>query len=160
MVSLQREKLKVLSPISGEITTWNVEELLMRRPVHLGQVLLQVAETSGAWELELRMPEDRSGYLAEALRDFDKDLKVTYRLATDPGVDHEGRVREVHRIAEVHGEEGNTVMVKVAINKADLDYLRPGADVMAKIHCGRRSMGYVWFHDVINFIHSRVLFKL
>ena len=40
------------------------------------------------------------------------------------------------------------------------DYLRPGADVMAKIYCGRRSLGYVWFHDVINFIHSRVLFKL
>ena len=40
------------------------------------------------------------------------------------------------------------MLVKVAIDKGDLDYLRPGADVMAKIHCGRRSLGYVWFHDV------------
>ena len=160
VVSAQREKLKVLCPISGEITTWNVEELLLRRPVRQGQVLLQVAETAGNWELELRMPEDRAGYLSEALRNMGKDLKVTYRLATDPGVDHEGRVTEVRGIADIHGEEGNTVLVKVAINKEDLDYLRPGADVMAKIHCGKRSLGYVWFHDVINFIHSRVLFKL
>ncbi len=141
VVTLQHEKLKVLCPIAGEITTWNVEELLLRRPVRQGQVLLQVAETTGEWELELRMPEDRAGYLSEARRDMGKDLKVTYRLATDPGVDHEGRVTEVHEIADIRGEEGNTVMVKVAINKADLDYLRPGADVMAKIYCGRRSIG-------------------
>ena len=90
----------MLCPIAGEITTWNVEELLLRRPVRQGQVLLQVAETKGDWELELRLPEDRAGYLAEAQRDFGNDLNVTYRLATDPGVDHEGRVTEVHLIAE------------------------------------------------------------
>lgn len=156
----KRELLKVVSPVAGEITTWDVEQTLKFRPVRQGQVLLDVANTSGDWELELQMPEDKAGYLADAQREFGQDLKVTYRLATDPGVDHEGTVREVHLSAEVHGDEGNTVLVRVAIDKNDLDYLRPGADVMAKIHCGRRSLGYVWFHDVINFIHSRVLFKL
>jgi hypothetical protein len=120
-----------------------------------------VANRSGDWELELQMPEDRAGALAAARNDpnLGPALKVTYRLATAPGVDHEGTVKDVHLAAEVHGEEGNTVLVKVAIDKEGLD-LRPGADVIAKVHCGRRSLGYVWFHDVLAFIQSRILFKL
>ncbi|MBS0260866.1 MAG: hypothetical protein JSS02_02830 [Planctomycetes bacterium] len=35
---------------------------------------------------------------------------------------------------------------------------KPGATVLAKIHCGRRPLGYVWLHDVYDFIKSRVLF--
>ena len=31
----------------------------------------------------------------------------------------------------------------------DLTGLRPGATADAKVHCGRASLGYVWFHDAI-----------
>jgi hypothetical protein len=37
---------------------------------------------------------------------------------------------------------------------------RPGATVVARIHCGRRALGYVWLHEVWEFIQSRVLFRL
>jgi multidrug efflux pump subunit AcrA (membrane-fusion protein) len=160
LLRTKRQKLKVLSPVAGEVTTWNVDEMLQGRPVRQGQVLLRVAETAGDWELELRLAEDQAGYLAEARQHMSPDLQVTYRLATDPGIDHHGTITEVHLVAEPYKEEGNTVLVRVAIDKSDLTYLRPGADVMAKIKCGERSLGYVWFHDVINFIHSRILFKL
>jgi multidrug efflux pump subunit AcrA (membrane-fusion protein) len=164
------EKLKVVAPTDGEMVTWDVDTLLGgERPVQQGQVLMSVAQTNGNWELELRMPEDRAGHLAAAWKELedrnreqgtDDKLAVTYRLATNPGVDHEGRVTKIHEVAEVFGEDGNTVLVKVEIDHTDLDYKRPGADVMAKIHCGYRSMGYVWLHDVIAFIQSRILFKL
>jgi multidrug efflux pump subunit AcrA (membrane-fusion protein) len=157
----KREKLKVLSPTDGEVTTWNVEQLLKLRPVQQGQLLMSVADPAGDWELELRFPEDRAGALATAINKSEGDpLHVTYRLATDPGTSHQGLVKEVHLTAEPDPDEGNTVLVRVAIDKDDLDYRRPGADVMAKVNCGYRSMGYVWFHDVIAFIQSRVLFKL
>lgn len=52
------------------------------------------------------------------------------------------------------------MLVKVAIDKADLSYLKPGATVSAKIYCGRRAVGYVWFHSVIAFIQSHILFRL
>jgi len=159
----KREKLKVLSPIDGEVTTWNVEQLLKLRPVQQGQVLMSVADSSGDWELELQMPEDRVGPLAQARRDIGPNLKVSYILATDPGTTHVGEVKDVHLSAEPDPEEGNTVLVRVAIDKDKLDYHRAGAagaDVKAKVNCGYRSMGYVWFHDVIAFIQSRILFKL
>jgi hypothetical protein len=37
--------------------------------------------------------------------------------------------------------------------------LKVGADVKAKIHCGRAAIGYVWFHDLWEFIQSRILFR-
>jgi hypothetical protein len=72
-----------------------------------------------------------------------------------------GKVKEIGRTAEVHGEEGNTVLVRVAIDKNDLPTEpRPGATVTAKIRVGRASIGYVWFHDLISFVQSKILFKI
>ena len=101
------------------------------------------------------------GFIASAQRDPDlgKELKVTYILATKLGTKYYGTVTEVAQRAEVHGEEGNTVLVKVAIDKADLSDPIAGATVSAKIYCGRRAIGYVWFHSVIAFIQSHILFR-
>lgn len=156
----KRESLDVFSPVDGVVTTWDIEQLLRKRPVRQGQVLATVADTTGQWELELKMPEDRVGHLVEAQREFGSDLAVTYRLATNPGTDYVGRVKSVELSAEVRGDEGNTVLVKVAIDEQDRDHFRPGSEVIAKVHCGKRALGYVWFHDVVDFIHKRVLFKL
>ena len=58
-------------------------------------------------------------------------------------------------------DEGNVVVIKVAINKQDIDpaNLRAGATVTGKVHCGRRSLGYVWFHDLLAFIQAKVFFR-
>jgi hypothetical protein len=89
----------------------------------------------------------------------DDRLKVTYILATDPSTSYEGTVKEIHRSAEVRGDEGNTVLIKVAINKEELSDRRPGATVTAKVYCGYRSLGFVLLHDVAAFIQSRILFR-
>ncbi|MCE9548564.1 MAG: hypothetical protein K8T25_24065, partial [Planctomycetia bacterium] len=64
--------------------------------------------------------------------------------------------------AEVRGDDGNTVLVRVRIDRDSLDpsELRPGATVTGRIYCGRRAIGYVWFHDVIAFIRSKLLFRI
>jgi len=91
-------------------------------------------------------------------------IPVSFILATDPSTEYEGRVKEVHLSAQVRDEEGNTVLIKVEIDKEDLENhgvrLRPGATVNAKVYCGKRSIGFVWFHDLIAFIRSRILFRL
>ena len=59
------------------------------------------------------------------------------------------------------GEEGNVVTIKVQLEKDghDLTDVRPGAGVTAKVNCGTASLGYVWFHDVIAFVQSKILFR-
>jgi hypothetical protein len=136
---------------------------LIQRPVQRGQVLLRVADPGGPWQLELHMPESRMGHIVkrqQALYDeWDDRLEVSYILATEPGTTRYGRVEEIHRSAEVRGDEGNTVLIKVAIDKSELPQLRPGSTVTAKVSCGRRPLGYVLLHDVIAFVQSRILFR-
>jgi multidrug efflux pump subunit AcrA (membrane-fusion protein) len=160
------DELEVHSPIRGQVVTWDVDNRLKRRPVTRGQTLLRVADPDGPWQLELHVPENDMGFIASAQRNPDnepglgKDLKVTYILATQPGTKYYGKVTEVARSAEVRGEEGNTVLVKVAIDKNDLSDPIPGATVTAKVYCGRRPIGYVFFHSVIAYIQARLLFRL
>lgn len=163
----KEKELTVLSPISGDVVTWDVYNRLTNRPVNRGQVLMRIADTSGDWELELHMSEDRMGEIALARQtlqsqDPPQDLTVEYVLATDPGHVRKAKVKEVYVSAEVLPEEGNVVMIKVAVDKNDFDpaQLRPGATVSAKVLCGTRSMGYAWFRDLIAFLQTRVLFYL
>ena len=161
----KKQSLRVKSPIDGVIVTWQVRDRLLLRPVEKGQVLLSVADKSGPWELEVHMPDDRLGHVNRAAAESKKagrDLRVDYVLATDPGTRHTGAVKEIHEQAEVHGEEGNTVLVRVTIDPArhEKEELGAGASVTARIFCGKRSLGYVWFHDVLSFIQTRVLFRL
>jgi multidrug efflux pump subunit AcrA (membrane-fusion protein) len=86
-------------------------------------------------------------------------LEVSYILATAPGTIRYGTVKEIHRSAEVRGDEGNTVLIKVAIDREDLSDPRPGATVTAQVFCGSRPLGYVLLHDVIAFIQGRILFR-
>jgi multidrug efflux pump subunit AcrA (membrane-fusion protein) len=159
-------ELEVRSPINGTVVTWDMEERLKGRFVQKGQVLLRVADVNedAKWQVELHMAEDRMGFIAKAQQDpkLGYNLPVTYILATRPGKKYEGTVTEVGESAEVMGEEGNTVLIKVAIDRNEIpkEDLRPGATVNGKVYCGQRAIGYCWFHDVLAFVQSRILFKL
>jgi hypothetical protein len=161
----KKRDLDVRSPIDGVIVTWQVRDRLVLRPVEKGQVLMSVADKTGPWELEIHMPDDRLGHVnraaAEAKR-AGRDLEVDYIVATDPGTRHRGTVKEIHEQAEVRGEQGNTVLVRVTIDpqRHEKEELGAGASVTARINCGRRPLGYVWFHDVLSFIQSQILFRL
>jgi len=161
LLEKKKKQLTITSPVDGQVTSWDVQNVLLGRSVQVGQQLMTVVEPEGAWELELRMPEDRMGFINQARADLKTDaLPVTYITATDPGSEHEGTVSEVHRSAEVRGEEGNTVLIRVAINKEDVPDRRPGATVTAQVYCGRTSIGYAWFHDLVTFVQSKILFRI
>ena len=155
----KQQELEVKSPINGLVVTWDLRNRLIHRPVQRGQVLLRVADPDGPWQLELHMPENRMGHLVKAQQTLNDQLQVSYIFATEPGTTHDGTVKEVHRSAEVRGDEGNTVLIKVAIDESNLPHLRPGATVTSQVYCGRRPLGYVLLHDVIAFVQSRILFR-
>ena len=54
------------------------------------------------------------------------------------------------------------MLVRVTIDPSrhEKEELGAGASVTARIGCGKRSLGYVWFHDVLAFIQTQVLFRL
>jgi len=161
LLNTKKKQLSVTSPIDGQITTWDVENELFGRSVPIGSKLMTVVDPQGEWEAQLQMPEDRMGYINDACREAKTDaLPVEYITAMDPGATYEGKISEIHRIAEVRGEEGNTVLIRVAINKDDVPNRRNGAVVTGKVYCGRTSLGYAWFHDLVSFVQSKILFRI
>jgi hypothetical protein len=133
----------------------------------LAEVSREKSYDAAREKLQAMLPEVEAAdsALGEQLKNIPLDeppddrLEVSYILATEPGKVRYGTVTEIHRSAEIRGDEGNTVLIKVAIDKSDVPDPRPGATVTAQVYCGRRSLGYVLLHDVIAFIQSRVLFR-
>jgi multidrug resistance efflux pump len=160
----KQKKLEVRSPIDGQVVEWKLHEKLMGRPVSRGQNLMEVADPRGDWELEVRIPEARMGYIAEAMSESTDKLKVDFILATHPADPLEGWVEEIEPSAEVRGDDGNSVLMKVSFDQQSLRATFPdpkiGAGVIAKVHCGRRSIAFVWLHDLVDFIRAKVLFRL
>ena len=48
--------------------------------------------------------------------------------------------------------------VQVAIDEGSLAAARPGMNAQVRIHCGRRSLGYVWLHDAWETVYRWVIF--
>ncbi len=153
----ERDKLVVTSPITGRVLTWDVGHQLLARPVERGDVLVTVADLSADWQLELDVPDDRIGYVLAAQHELQPDLTVRFRLSSEERNEHVGKIAEVCQTANVAQEKASrpkpTILTKVALDTPELvavvgDELRPGVSARAEIACGRRPLGYVWFHDI------------
>ena len=148
------------APISGIVTTWEVEKNLRSRPVATGQVLLSIADTEGDWAIEVDMPEKRMKYLDEAMAKTQEGyLPVDFILMTDPSVTRTGRLMadQVQRRAEVNAEQATSVKLRVIPDSKE-ELTRPGAKVIADVKCGKRSAAFVWFHEVIEWVRANLLF--
>ncbi len=150
----QQRNLTIRSPIDGQAITWNLEQLLAARPVQRGQALLSVANLEGPWMLELHVADDRAGHVLAAREAITPDLEVDFVLPSDPGRTYRGRVIEVAPSTEIDAKQESSVLVTVAFDKSSVPALRPGATAAARIHCGRRSLGYVWLHDLYDYVQS------
>ena len=173
LLKLKKDRLVVYSPIAGQVITWDVEGLLLGRPVQAGQVLLTVAKTGvgedgfvpedADWELDIEMPERRIGHVLAAQARTGA-LPVRYILASAPDREHLGTVAEKNDIQSradvVEREAGPSVRIRVSITKQDLAKmdLRPGMSVTAKVYCGQKPLGYVWLHEVWEWIERKILF--
>lgn len=160
----QQAELLIKSPIGGRVLTWDVDQLLEARPVQRGQNLLRVAKLQddsqgvAPWVLEIRVPDDDVGHVLEARRSSQEPLAVSFVLATDPDTTYHGTVDTIDMSTRTDETEGSTVLVTVNIDKSQLAHLRPGLVAIPKIHCGRRSVGYVWFHNLLDTIKTKLLF--
>jgi multidrug efflux pump subunit AcrA (membrane-fusion protein) len=155
----QHDDLNIVSPIDGEVVSWQVRRALRTRPVNTGEVLMTIVDPDGPWELELRLPERRLRHLSERIsRASDDDpVTVTFVLASDPQTKYHGTVREVHRLAEQDPNEGTIVRVTVDFDRQQIAQLQYGTTATARIECDRHSLGFVLFQDLIETVHAQWL---
>ena len=160
LLKQKQQQMTIVSPGHGQVVTWQVGGRLRRRPVQRGQVLMSVVDPNSPWELELHMPEKRMGHISRFRAKSDQPLRVTFYLKSHPGRTFTGKVVEVEQTAQVNANQENSVLIRVAVERDGLPELRSNTTVVARVHCGRRAIGYVWLHDVLETIRAKVLFWL
>ncbi|MEW4489284.1 biotin/lipoyl-binding protein [Thalassoglobus sp. JC818] len=161
LVTLRIEDLTVTAPDDGVIATFQVDQVLRNRPVRRGDLLVEVMQPNGPWHLEVDVPEYRMGHVMRAFETLDsEELPVEYVLATSVETSHNGVLRsgEIATRSAESEEDGTVFEVFVDIDREDLPNLNIGADVSAKINCGKKSLFYVLFGDVVEFFQRHLWF--
>lgn len=160
LLESQQQQLAIVSPAAGTVVTWDVEQTIAARPLQRGQQLLTIADEEGVWELVLYARDRQAGQIRTAQQQAADALPVTFSLGTSPRGRYRGRLASVAKAAQQHAQLGSAVKVTVDVDGADLPARHDGAEVRAKIECGRRRLAYVWFHQLVDLFYTRVLFYL
>ena len=148
------EKLLIVAPISGIVTTFQVEQLLESRPVKRGDLLLQVMDEKGDWQLELEIAEHRVGRILNAQQDLGPNLLIEYRLLTNPESSFHAILKSLATRTVPAEEKGSVLEARASLKKDNLPARAIGADVRARIGCGISSLGDVLFGDVVEFVQK------
>jgi|GEM_PF-3240663 len=138
----------------GTVSTYRASEQLRNRPIHRGQQLLEIAELSGPWELELEIPDHYAGHILKQVNKG-QEVKVTFVTAV-------AAERLFARLSQIEpvmvGSDGMQVLrARAEFDAEQIPIKRPGITVQAKLHCGNAPLGYAWFHGGIDFVRSKLL---
>ncbi|MCY2963405.1 MAG: HlyD family efflux transporter periplasmic adaptor subunit [Planctomycetota bacterium] len=153
----EQERLTLRAPIAGTVASFQLEQELLHRPVRRGEVLLQVMDEESNWHLELTIPEHRMGHLLAARSEHpDGRLPVEFVLATTPETSYSGTLMGLSTRSSARPEEGAVVEAQVAVEAANIEHRRIGAEAVAKLDCGRKSLFYVLFGDVVELVERLV----
>lgn len=166
VVQSQQDELVIHSPIAGVVVGWQLDRRLNNRPVTRGNVLASVVDPSGPWSLRLQIRDADAGDVIDAAKE-NANLPITFAVATQPESSFAAQLSSIATASRLD-ETGQYVIDADAVIQRnapekdsaifDVQSMRSGADVTAKIACGKRSILRSWFGDVFDFIHRNVLF--
>ena len=152
MLRDRQERLTVRAPIAGIVTTFQVQQLLENRPVKRGDLLLQVMDEKGDWQLELEIAEHRVGRILKAQKELGQHLPIEYRLLTSPESSYKATLKTLATRTVTAEEDGSVLEARATLDTEQLPSRAIGADVRARIGCGKSNLGDVLFGDVVEFI--------
>lgn len=143
-------ELNILAPFAGTVFHHDPQRELLARPVQRGQLLLEIVPTDATWELELSVPDQLQEYVRLALAASEDAPKIRYMSRAVPDQDWTTTLTSLEDAVQI---VDGTMVCRATARLATLPdpALRPGTSVTARIACGRRAIGFVWFREVIEF---------
>ena len=167
----KQKKLNVIASQSGQIITWQTHSKLLGKPVRWGDELFRVADLNGPWDVVLRVPENRIGYILGALSSRDSQaanlssggsvendesavMSVQFFLQSDPATKYQAEIVEVCRSAEIDPDHGKLTVIRCTV-PSDLMNRRHGATIVADVDCGQRPMWFVYFGEFYDGVRRR-----
>lgn len=152
LVRERMQQLVIKSPLSGQVDRWDLNQALANRPVTHGQYLCDVLDVKGDWVVELEIPDDVIGYVLQAQQQG--ACRVTYLFRTNAGQKFASRIDNISNSAQLNRNGAPVVMARMPAGTVPEPDLRVGAGVLARIHCGRRSIGFIYLRELLEFFQK------
>lgn len=156
IIQARIDSLTIVAPFAGRVVGFRMEQKLKDLPVVRGERLLEVIQPR-LQRLEIEIPEYRMGHIQHAMQDsVTGTLNVNYLLASDVEVRRHGMLTRIATRVDESTENGTVVLGFTELPPSTVSERHIGARVNARIECGERSLGYVLFGDVVEFVQRRL----
>jgi hypothetical protein len=130
-------KLRIVALEDGELTSWDISNRLLGRPVARGELLLSTCEPTTDWELQVSIPEHRVGLVSDALQQHaGQTVPMRFSLTSHPNLLIDGELTWMADQATRNAAGANVVLSKAAI-VGKLPLKKEGAIAHVTIDCGR-----------------------
>jgi len=156
----KKNKLTIRAPADGRIPDFQLRQLLEDRPVRQGDHLFDVMNDKGDWHMELLVEEKRMGHILRAQRENSSagkstELPGSFILATQPDTKFECRLTKLATRSTTDTELGTVFeLFAVADEGQTLPEKRIGTEVTVKVYCGKSTLFYWAFGDVVEFLQK------
>jgi hypothetical protein len=158
------EKLTITAQADGRIPDFQLRQLLEDRPVRAGDHLFDIMNDSegSKWHMELLVEEKRMGHLLRAQRERvaagkSPELEGEFKLASQPEKEFECHLTKVATRSTTDTELGTAFELTAEANEGqDLPPQRIGVEVTVHLYCGKTSLAYWCFGDVVEFVQKYI----
>lgn len=155
--NLRINKASIRAPVDGVVTAGDLESKI-GSPVKTGDLLFEVAPLDSL-RAELAIPEDRIGDVVRAHTGEHGPAKGELATKESPEAKIPFVVERINPVAEVVGQKN---VFKVRVKLQDIDplgkdrHLMPGREAVAKIDIDKRSYGWIWTHQLIDWVRMKL----
>ncbi len=148
----QRQTIRATQ--SGKISSWDLRNNLLHRPVKAGDLLVSTFGANTKWTVRIAVPERRIGQVVESTQ------TPVARVSLSSHAD-QSFPASVERISSkaVHDEATGTgvVLVEASVDAKDLPMKKDGAVARADISCGTVPLAWLVLRDAYVAVKSRIL---
>lgn len=158
------EKLQIVANADGRIPDFQLRQLLKDRPVRAGDHLFDIMNDGedSLWHMELLVPEKRMGHLLRAQNERiaegkSPNLDGEFKLASQPEKKFLCHLTKVATRSTTDAEMGTAFELTAVADKGqELPSQRIGVEVTVHLYCGKTSLAYWCFGDVVEFVQKYI----
>jgi hypothetical protein len=156
----RNQKLQIVAPAAGRVPNPQLRQMLEDRPVRTGDYLFDVMNEQGPWHMELLVEEKRMGHLLRALRERQAngestELSGNFVITSSAEEKYACRLTHIATRSTTDSEKGTVFeLIAVAEDGQELPPFSIGTEVSVKIYCGKTTLAYWCFGDVVEFLQK------
>ncbi|MEP3482189.1 MAG: hypothetical protein ABJZ55_23290 [Fuerstiella sp.] len=158
LLERRTQKLTVRAPADGLVADFKRMDILIDRPVKAGDHLFDVMDDDpeGEWHLELLVEEKRMGHILRTIRERGNvNIPGTFRMVSLPDSEAFDCHLTVISTRSTTDQELGTALELICVSDSDLPVQRIGTEVTVRLQCGKCSLAFYLFGDIVEFVQRQ-----